>query len=302
MTPSPLQLYRLSLASKNSRAQVDKLAQQIAHLSGTDADQYPWHQLTYAHVMTILAELENKGLAYTTVNAYLSIIKGICKQCWMLELMDSDAYSKIKAIQGRKGIRVPSGRALSELETQQLFRLCEQDSNSARAKRNAAILALGLYAGLRRSEIAQLKRLDIDLHQATYTVIGKGNKQACLPLSGHALPYLQAWLAECHQQEVKGQFLFGEVEKNGKIKHLNGIIGNTVWNIMKQVAISAGIDPDRLPSPHDMRRMLITNMLDRGINPRIAQAVARHANVQTTMRYDRGDIEDAIRNAVDAGK
>lgn len=296
----PVQLYRLSLASKNSRSQVDKLAKRIAALSGISApEDYPWHQMTYTHALSIMAQLEDDGLAFTTVNAHLAIIKGISKQCWMLGLMDGDIYSKIKSVQGRKGIRVPSGRALSDAELDSLFAVCANDQNMARSTRNAAIIALGVFAGLRRSEIAQLKRNDIDLHNASYTVIGKGNKQATLPLSGRALPYITDWLAACLRQDIKGAYLFGEVEKNGKIKHLNGIIGNTVWTIIKKTAFDAGIDPDRLPSPHDMRRTLITNLLDKGVNPRITQAVARHANVQTTMRYDRGDIEDAIRNAVD---
>jgi len=297
---NPVQLYRLSLASKNSRTQVDKLAKRIAALSRIDDPEfYPWHKMTYMQALTIMAQLEDDGLAYTTVNAHLAIIKGISKQCWMLGLMDGDTYSKIKAVQGRKGVRVPSGRAITDVELDALFAVCVNDSNAARRKRNAAIIALGVFAGLRRSEIAQLKRTDIDLFNASYTVIGKGNKQATLPLSGRALPYLVAWLEECASQDVKGVYLFGELEKNGKIKHLNGIVGNTVWTIIKKTAFDAGIDPDRLPSPHDMRRTLITNLLDKGVNPRITQAVARHANVQTTMRYDRGDIEDAIRNAVD---
>ena len=298
---NPVQLYRLSLASKNSRTQVDKLAKRIAALSHIDdPESYPWHKMTYMQALTIMAQLEDDGLAFTTVNAHLAIIKGISKQCWMLGLMDGDTYSKIKAVQGRKGIRVPSGRAISDAELDSLFAVCAKDNNAARSKRNAAIIALGVFAGLRRSEIAQLKRADIDLYNASYTVIGKGNKQATLPLSARVLPYLTAWLEECLRQDIKGNHLFGEVEKDGKIKHLNGIIGNTVWTIIRKTAFDAGIDPERLPSPHDMRRTLITNLLDKGVNPRITQVVARHANVQTTMRYDRGDIEDAVRNAVDS--
>jgi integrase len=297
---NPVQLYRLSLASKNSRAQVDKLTKRIAALENiNNVESYPWHEMTYSKTLSIMTELEEK-LAYTSVNAYLAVIKGVSKQCWMLGLMDGDTYSKIKAVQGRKGSRVPSGRAISDLEADALFTVCTNDPNIARSKRNAAILALGLFAGLRRSEIAQLKRHDIDLYNASYTVIGKGNKQQTLPLAATALPHLTAWLEECLRQNIKGDYLFGEIEKNGNIKHLNGIIGNTVWTIIKKTAFDAGVDPDRLPSPHDMRRTLITNLLDKGINPRITQVVARHANVQTTMRYDRGDIEDAVRNAIDS--
>ena len=39
-------------------------------------------------------------------------------------------------------------------------------------------------------------------------------------------------------------------------------------------------------------------LLDAGVHPRIAQKMMRHANVETTMRYDRGNIDDALREAV----
>ncbi len=42
-----------------------------------------------------------------------------------------------------------------------------------------------------------------------------------------------------------------------------------------------------------MRRTRATTLLDAGVHPRIAQKMMRHANVETTMRYDRGNIDDA---------
>lgn len=44
---NPVQLYRLSLANKNSRTQVDKLAKRIAALAKIDNPQdYPWQAMT----------------------------------------------------------------------------------------------------------------------------------------------------------------------------------------------------------------------------------------------------------------
>lgn len=47
-----------------------------------------------------------------------------------------------------------------------------------------------------------------------------------------------------------------------------------------------------------MGRTSAYTLLDAGVHPRIAQKMMRNANFETTMRYDRGNIDDELRNAV----
>lgn len=47
-----------------------------------------------------------------------------------------------------------------------------------------------------------------------------------------------------------------------------------------------------------MRRTAVTNWLQKG-DPRVAQALAGHKHIQTTMDYARDDLIDKMRNVVE---
>ncbi len=51
-------------------------------------------------------------------------------------------------------------------------------------------------------------------------------------------------------------------------------------------------------SSHSGRRQFVTELADRAINPRVIQVLARHAHLNTTMRYM--DVNDTkLRTAVE---
>ena len=66
--------------------------------------------------------------------------------------------------------------------------------------------------------------------------------------------------------------------------------------ILEARADQAGIP---IPRPHDARRTFVTTLLDRGNDALIVAKLAGHADVRTTMRYDRRD-EHAKRRAAES--
>jgi integrase/recombinase XerD len=53
-------------------------------------------------------------------------------------------------------------------------------------------------------------------------------------------------------------------------------------NLFQRLYKLAGIDG---ASSHSGRRQFVTELADRGVNARVVQALARHKNLNTTMRY-----------------
>jgi integrase len=73
---------------------------------------------------------------------------------------------------------------------------------------------------------------------------------------------------------------------------------SSVWRVIKSIALKSGIEFDSLPTTHDLRRTRVTEWLEVG-NPRIAQQLAGHSHIQTTMGYDRGELTDKMREIQD---
>jgi len=129
---------------------------------------------------------------------------------------------------------------------------------------------LGLYLALRSSEIAavQWSRFTAD---GWYRVTGKGDVTADLPVH----PILAA---ELDRVKRFGDWVFpGERRRD----HVSPA---TIWNWVQTVAEAAGVGHIRV---HDLRHTAIATVHDTTGDLRAASVFARHAKIQTTVRYTR---------------
>jgi len=77
--------------------------------------------------------------------------------------------------------------------------------------------------------------------------------------------------------------LFYAVNKGGEIL-MHRMTDQAVLYILRKRAAEAGVAQF---SPHDLGRSFISDLLDAGADISTVQQLANHANVQTTVRYDR---------------
>jgi integrase len=299
---NPALLYILSLGSKESRDSYRRRLNQIAAFSGNTIDDYPWTELDPVKVQLILARLEDQSIAFSTINTYLSALKGVAKQAWRNGDIDGDVLARIKDIPNRKGSRLQSGQMIESDQVQTLIETALKDPNPLKASRDAALIAIGFFVGLRRGELGAIKLSDIDGSMGQIKVIGKGNKERLALVPTHAMPIINNYLALRQQaafdSKIKSDYLFGQINKSGKLIALNGLTGDAIRVILQGIAIKSGIDFNQPPTPHDMRRTAVTNWLQKG-DPRVAQALAGHEHIQTTMGYARDDLTDKMRKVVE---
>ena len=274
----PAAVYLASLADGPGRASMRSTLANVAGILGFGLEDCPWHALRFAHVAALRALLAER-FAPATANKYLSAVRQVMRQAWLLGLMDSDEYQRAAAVPNVKGSRLPAGRALAAGELRALFESCA-DATPAGA-RDAAAFTLMFGCGLRRAEAAAADVADFDPESGALRVIGKGNRERTVYATNGGKAALDAWLA------VRGAHpgpLLAPVTKGGAVQAGKGMTAQALMLRLKRRAKLAAIGDC---SPHDLRRTFVSSALDAGADLAMVQALAGHASPTTTARYDR---------------
>jgi site-specific recombinase XerD len=131
-----------------------------------------------------------------------------------------------------------------------------------------------MYAcGLRISEAAKVEIADIDSVSGVLRVIGKGDKERCVPLPEPVLVQLrQLWLTHRNRR-----WLCPNRGGNGPVSK------NALWRTFRLAARAAGIT--RRVSPHSLRHGYATRLLEQGTDTRVVQILLGHVNIATTAVY-----------------
>jgi site-specific recombinase XerD len=149
------------------------------------------------------------------------------------------------------------------------------------ASRDLALLGVLYSTGLRRAEVVALALEDFDPESGALKVRGgKGRKQRIVYISNGARAALDAWLAV---RGTKPGALFYRGRRGDRLIP-EPITAQAVLDILVRRASQAGV---ARCSPHDLRRSFVSGLLEAGADLSVVSALAGHADLQTTKRYDR---------------
>lgn len=196
------------------------------------------------------------------------------------ELLQADniAISKADLIKVQTEIISPTNITKKEVEE---FRQRILQSEGCSAKRNYAIVTIMAYAGLRISEVLQLKKVDVNTTANQIRVTdGKGEKQRTVIINSKIVSAIREYQKS---DQVESEYLF----HNSKGKMLNPSTINKVFDEFSVEGYHI--------HPHMLRHFFCYNALESGaysINEVSNQA--GHTSIKTTMRYLNPNL-DAIK-------
>lgn len=156
-------------------------------------------------------------------------------------------------------------------------------------RRNKLILALLYSSGLRVSELVNLCIDNIDLHERTMRIRGKGEKDRIVLFDDNTKKLIEDYLT---QRDDDSEYLF----INRSLHHLTP---RYVQMMIKDYARVAGIK--KKVTPHILRHSFATHLLKNGVDIRAIQQLLGHSNLSTTQIYTSVDME-TLKNVYDRAK
>ncbi len=218
----------------------------------------PINQLTEIEIRKYLKELHDKGVS----NAYLHLVVNSIKFYYETVLDMPNRFYTIERPRIEK--KLPKVLSVEEIK------LLINNTNNIKHK---CIISLLYSAGLRRSELINLKINNIDSKRMlVFVAHAKGNKDRYTILSETTLTDLR----EYYKQWQPKYYLFEGIK--GK-QYSSSSIGN----IVNQAAKKSGIT--KKVTPHMLRHSFATHLLENNTDLRYIQALLGHNSSTTTEIY-----------------
>lgn len=159
--------------------------------------------------------------------------------------------------------------------------------------RDAAIVKLILFTGLRVGEIVQLRTSDVILDERKGNVVvreGKGTKRREIPLNAKARKSLLEYMRMRPNVDSDDLFLGQRNE---------GVQSKTVQRAVQRFARTAGIQN---VTPHALRHSFAKALIDAGVSLEKVSTLLGHSNLNTTRIYTtpgEDDLEDALSRLIE---
>lgn len=145
--------------------------------------------------------------------------------------------------------------------------------------RDKTILELLYSTGCRVSELCGIDVNDIDYQKKTVLLHGKGKKDRVVPLTEKVLFYISEYMKYRIENKINNPALF---VSRGKHR----ITSSGVRSVVRRVSGKAKVENAH---PHRFRVTRITVLLKRGMKLEEVQVIAGHADINTTVGYNRSD-------------
>jgi integrase/recombinase XerC len=234
----------------------------------------PVESTTRFHLRRYLVELEEQGLAATSVQRKLASLRGLFG--WLHERGELE----VDPARLLKGPKTPR-RVVRFLTTAEVDRLLAQPFDGPSGPRDRAILEVLYSTGCRVSECAGMKLADLDLDEGIVRVLGKGGKQRLAMLGAPARTAIAEWLPARRlmlQQARRTDPGSLWINRFGR-----PLSARWVFQTVVDRAKAAGLQTSL--TPHGLRHSFATHLLDRGADLRTVQELLGHARLVTTEIY-----------------
>lgn len=150
------------------------------------------------------------------------------------------------------------------------------DIETNKGKRDKAILELLYAAGLKATELIELKLRDVDLSRGYVSIKGKKNKERLIPIGSFAVSSIREYLATRKEIVIGSSILFPS--QRGDEMTRQGL-----WKILKEYAQAC--DLDKSVNINTLRHSYAVHLLNGGADITSVSLLLGHNDIKATSVY-----------------
>ena len=226
--------------------------------------------------------MTKEGVSARSINRKLSSLNGYFKYLIRNEVISKNPMKKV--IPPKVDKKLPS--FIIEREMHQVSERIQVEDDF-KVKRNSLIIDLLYQTGMRRSELINLKVVDINSQRREVRVLGKGKKVRSIPLNEVLIERIMDYI-NAKEEEFTDHTEYLIVSDRGKKMN-----PKSLYNIVK-LYLSGTMSSDK-KSPHVLRHSFATHLLNNGADINAIKEILGHANLAATQVYTHNSVERLIK-------
>jgi len=232
-----------------------------------------------AFVRSWLASLKGRGMEAKSINRKISALKSFFKQ--QLKEGNVQVSPMGTIISPKMSKRLPQFVEKADINT--LFSYVEFPA-SWQGKTDRLLLQLFYNTGIRQAELVSLKERQVDSFKNSIKVLGKGNKERIIPVSGELLGMIKDYTAD--KRKILENYDAEVLLVNEKGKKL---YPKYVYNAVKKYL--SKITTINKKSPHVLRHTFATHLINNGADLNAVKELLGHSSLAATQIYTHNSIE-----------
>ena len=229
-------------------------------------------EVSSTDILAYLMELKTGGRSKSTVNRKLASLRTYYQYLLRIHAIGENPTETIKSPRVEK-------KEIQYLTPEEIERLLELPDDTAKGKRDRAILELLYATGIRASELIEMQLEDINVRMGFVKCAGNHGSARIIPIGRPCRRAMDVYISEVRDVLLKGQeseILF--LNYAGKPFTRQGL-----WKILKEYGETAAFDVPL--TPQVIRNSFAVHMLQNGADVKSLQELMGHEDISATQAY-----------------
>lgn len=234
---------------------------------------YKYDKIDYKKCIDYLLFLDEKKLKKTSISRRLSSLRTFYKFLVLNNYTKSNPFMLVSSPKKEK--RIPSFINYEGIE--EIFNIPNTDTIDG--QREKVIIEVLYGAGIRVSELVNIKMKDIDFDNKTILIFGKGSKERIVSFGEPAKDAMKKYINDARKKYLKNNESEYLIVGNNTDRLTTRRIEQIIDKLITKTSIKMNV------TPHMFRHTFATHLLDNGCNLIAVQELLGHESLSSTEIY-----------------